>query len=169
MQVLAHVAALFTLTLALHLVWWRIALPVHQRRGLLRLFSALLVVYLGASAVLAERWPTAVLAPAELAQVGLCYVSLMLSYVATYSMIEADSPTLSLLLFVSGQGAEGRLREDLESFLLGRSVLQDRLEAMLVDGMLVERDGRYHLATGSFLAFRLILAYKRLFDSGQGG
>lgn len=143
-----------------HLVWWRIALPRRQRAALLGLFL-LGGVVLAPFASLFLGW--AGLAPLSFVQwlnVGLAIVAFALAYVVTYSALEADSPTLSLVRYIARSGSDGVTEDELREFMASRPFVGARLSALVEEGMVHEREGRIHLAEHPYTLFKLVLLHR---------
>jgi hypothetical protein len=103
--------------------------------------------------------------------VALAVVAFTLAYVATYSALEADSPTLSLVRHIAAAGASGVREQELASFMSSRPFVGARLSALLEEGMIHEREGRIHLAQHPYTLFRLVLLHREkvLGLTHQGG
>jgi hypothetical protein len=161
MAIFLTTLALFLTALGLHLILWRVRLPRYHTRTLLMLFGFILGGWLAA-------WPFHRMELFQVVHVCLFYVSLCFYYVITYTAIEGDSPTLSLIrhLAVRGRGISSR---ELHEFLEERPFIKARIAALLHDGLLREENGRYFLAGRGSLFFRLILAFRRLYGSIERG
>lgn len=81
----------------------------------------------------------------EWLHVAVVYVPVSLAYIASYSAVEEDSPSLRIVRYVADAGASGRSRDDLSSILNNDVLLGSRFEAMVRDGLVVESGGRYAL------------------------
>ncbi len=143
---------------------WRVRLPQSQLKTLLLIFvvawcGAVFVAWLG-------NWRLVRFADGQTV-VGflyfcLCYWAAALSYVITYSAMEADSPTLSLTWHLHRRGAEGVSHEEVEEFFRQRPFVGARVKALVVDNIFIEESGGYRLASGKYLFFRLILGYRKV-------
>jgi hypothetical protein len=160
MSVFVAIVLLLGVLFAVHLVWWRIALPRRQRAVLLGLFLigglalapvvALLLELLGFGALSFVQW----------LNVGLAVVAFSLAYVVTYSALEADSPTLSLVRHIASAGANGVREEELCEFMASRPFVGARLSALVDEGMVRERGGRIHLAEHPYTLFKMVLLHR---------
>ncbi len=161
MNVLLALGSILGLLFVVHLAWWRIRLPQRQR-------PALLVLFLGGGVVLAPvvAWGVhaAGLQPLSWIQwlnVALGVLAFTLAYVVTYSALEADSPTLSLMRRVAQGGGAGVTVGQLEEFMNERPFVAARLSALIEEGMLLERGERFFLAEHPYTLFRLVLFHRR--------
>jgi hypothetical protein len=152
---------LFSTAFLLHLLWWKIRLPKRQLPALFKGF--VLFFPLGLEGVnLCGQWPAALFISPATAVVGLLYFALVITYVITYSALEADSPTLSLIRWIA-QRPDGATEKELESFMANRPFIHARLKALDVDKMTTQRDGRLFLNGQPSLFFRLIIAWRKLY------
>lgn len=145
---------------ALHLVWWRVALPRRQR-------AVLLVLFLGGGIVLAPlvAWLVGSLGFAPLSwvewlNVALAVVAFALAYVVTYSALEADSPTLSLVRHIAAAGRGGLAEVELGEFMASRPFVGARLTALVDEGMVYEKEDRIILAEHPYTLFRMVLFHR---------
>ena len=165
---LAFIAfGLFLTAFLLHLVWWRIRLPKQQLTALFKGFVLFFPLGLGALKA-GGYWPaTPFISPAT-AVVGLLYFALVITYVITYSALEGDSPTLSLMRWVA-QHPEGVSEKELEAFIASRPFIQARLRALEADDLTEVRDGAVFIKGRPSLFFRLILGWRALYGSIERG
>ena len=158
MSIFLTTLALFAGSLAAHFVIWKVRLPKRQIKALLIIFTAVFLPWLALSlASHAELF--AVL------RVALYYWSISLCYTITYSAVEGDSPTLSLMRFVASSESEGRTVEEITRFMDERPFLGARLAALLKSGLVREQNGRYAIVGKQPLAFRLVLGFRNLYGS----
>lgn len=87
------------------------------------------------------------------------YSAASLCYLITYTGIESNSPTLSLLLYLSAH--PGRSKEELFHFLKKHDVVTKRLDSMLQTGFLIQEKENIQLPKKPFLVFRIILWYRK--------
>lgn len=87
------------------------------------------------------------------------YGAASLCYLITYTGIESDSPTLSLLLYLNNH--PGRSKEELSHFLKDRNVVAKRLDSMFQAGFLIKEKENIRLPKKPFLVFRIILWYRK--------
>lgn len=164
MRVAAFALGLLALAFVIHLVVWRLR-PGWQR------ISTLLAVLLGTLALVSLA---SLLAPPSLVawlpasgaawcQVALFHVSVSLAYTVLYSALEADSPSLCLVLYVS-RSPGGRTRDELRELLARRPLIGDRLAAAQQGDLLQEDEaGRWVLSPkGVWLARCFALAQRLL-------
>jgi len=143
-----------------HLVWWRLALPRRQRAALLVLFFVGSLILAPVAGVVLGKVGVEPLSWIQWLNVALAVVAFTLAYVVTYSALEADSPTLSLVRHIAAAGASGVREEELATFMASRPFVGARLSALLEEGMIHEREGRIHLAEHPYTLFRLVLLHR---------
>ncbi len=148
----------------IHLTLWRWRLPAAQLRALLAIF---LSVFVAACLLLISGVLSLDFSPEGGKLVGFLYFAMSywaasLCYVITYSAMEGDSPTLSLTRHLHRKGAAGISHEEVEEFFRQRPFVGARVKALVTDNIFMEESGGYRLASGRYLFFRLILAYRRV-------
>ena len=156
MRIFFTTLVLFLAAFGVHFVLWKVRLPKNHTRALLVIYACVFVLWLAVHIVRGE-------ALLPMAQVGLYYWAVSLCYIITYSAVEGDSPTLSLMRFLSENGGEGRSREEIARFMEARPFIAARIAALINSGLIYEREGRYQLAGRPSLGFRLILGFRRLY------
>jgi hypothetical protein len=149
-------------SLAIHVVVWKIRLPRRQIISVLIIFAIVLCFWLVYALIQGVALPT-------LLHVALFQVSAGLSYAITYSAIEADSPTLSLMNFLAEGGPAGVPAAEVFGFLSQRPFAKARLAALLASGLIRLQNDRYILAGNGSLAFRVVLGYRRLYGPVSKG
>ena len=94
---------------------------------------------------------------------ALCYLSL-------YTAIEADSPTLSLLHFLSTHGGTGVTKSGMQAFIASRPFVKTRLDQLTKSGFVREQRGQLAVASPDSLLFTLFNAFRRVMGrEGLGG
>ena len=163
MSVFLSGMGLFALALVAHVILWKVRLPKHHTPTLLGIFFLLLV----------PSFPLAMIQGLPLLEIlhaALLYVSLSLCYVITYSAIEGDSPTLSLMRFVAEKPLQGRTLHEIEAFFAERPFIRARISAPLHSSLVREENGRYLIQGSPSLPFRLILQFRRIYgEIPKGG
>lgn len=163
MKVCFSAVGLFLFSFLVHLIIWKIKLPRQQIKTLLMIFAAALALW-----VIAFGARSAELV--EILHVALFYGSISLCYVITYSAIEADSPTLSLIRFLADAKAAGRSRDEIRQFMALRPFVRARLAALERSGLIRQEGSRYLAAGPQPLSFRVILGFRRLYGPiSKGG
>lgn len=160
MSLVLTIVSILAVIFSVHLVWWRIAPPRRQRAWLLALFLVGGAVVAPPVAWLLGQSGLASLSWIEWLNVALAILAFALAYVVTYSALEADSPTLSLVRFVAEAGEAGAEEADLRRFMAARPFVTARLSALVEEGMVAEKNGRIVLQDHPYTLFRLVLFYR---------
>jgi hypothetical protein len=158
---------LFFVAFLFHLLWWKIRLP---RRQLPTLFRWLVVFLpLGLCGLnLIGLWPSSWLLSPASALVALIYLSLTITYVITYSALEGDSPTLSLMRWIASH-PNGVSESELDGFMASRPFIQARLKALDDDGLTELRGERVFIKGRPSLFFRIVLGWRSLYGPMEKG
>lgn len=152
---------------------WRVHLPKRQTKVICLLFfgflcSGSLVFWKHGTelSVLGLRPPDNL---AQFLQFWLYYVSLTLAYVITYSAVEADSPSLIIIMKIAETGTRGLSREGLEALIDDEILVGARLEDLLTDEMAELRGGKYRLKTKGTVMAQLFRFYRKVMGAKKGG
>ncbi len=167
MLVFSVTVLLLAVSLTAHLLLWKIRLPKNHIPALLMIFASVLTAALVSAGVfeVTHRGAGGFASIPQYLHIVVFYVSASLAYIAAYSGIEVDSPTLSLMIFISKGGAAGVAQGDASRFLAQCPFIKTRLTGLL-ESKLVQQDGdRLVLAGTGSVFFRLILAYRKLYGS----
>lgn len=158
---------------ALHLALWRIHLPRRQTRAILLLFFgtgggtlALLPWLVASLPALGLRSPPALESYLSLA---VFITAATLSYMITYSAVEADSPSLVMALAVRGAGPSGLSIDDFHARLDETVLLEPRMRDLVRDGLCRLEGHRYSLTPKGWRMARIFLLHRRLLGLGKGG
>jgi len=163
MSILLWGIAFFAITFLIHLFIWRFRRPKNPVRALIFLFSCVISFGL---IILYYLWAEDLF--------GVLYIaifscSVFISYLLTYSAIEADSPSLVVVLRIYNAGRSGMSFKDIESHLGDDLLVLPRVKD-LVDAGLVDFDGnRYKInKKGTMFLYPFIL-YRNFLRLGKGG
>jgi hypothetical protein len=164
----AALASLAVLALV-HLVLWRVRRPAGQYVALLGLAAGVLVAALAVRSALdtGTDWT-----PARtldyLNQITL-FTVLALAYISTYSAVQADSPTMTILLRIAAAGPGGLTRRELSDDLIDEVLVIPRLNDLVIGGMVDLRGGRYVVARRGALFGRVHARYRAMLGMEKGG
>ena len=163
MQIFLITGALFLVSFLAQMVIWRVRLPDQQTRALLVIFAITFGLWLVGAVVFS-------MTIVDVLHVALFYLSISLCYVITYTAIEADSPTLSLIRFLADAKTQGRSTEEIRRFMALRPFVRARLAALARSGLIREEGSRYVAVGQPPLSFRVILGFRRLYGPiSKGG
>ena len=169
MRILSFSLLLFLYAFIVHWVVWRISLPKRQSQALFIIFMAVLGVGLTAPSFfpfLAEHAPQDVL---DYIHVVLFHIPATLGYIATYSALEGESPSISMVKFVAESGEIGRDKSEFTQIINQSTLIDLRIEAMIQNNWMIDTDGQYQLTPkGEHLARLFATAQKLLGIQGGG-
>jgi hypothetical protein len=131
--------------------------------GLFSIASVVLFAAFGhGSGDVAAHW-------AATARLALILASLSLAYIAVYSAIEDDSPSMAMVKMAWKSGAKGCGEPDFQLVMDDRLFLDRRLDAMERDGWIAKRGGAVTLTRlGTFWA-KLFRRAQLLLRMDEGG
>jgi hypothetical protein len=168
MEIVLYALGLFGCAFVVHLVIWRVAMPRQHTRALLVIFFVVLAVGCLAplTSFLGRYGPGNVW---DYMAVVFFFGSGSLAYIAFYSAIEEDSPSLALVKAVAETGDEGMGREKCHEVIGDDFLVNRRLEVMVRDGMLRREGDRYYLGRKGEQMFCIFEASARFFGLPRGG
>ena len=173
MMVLLFGTALFALAFVIHFIVWKIQLPRRQTKVLLLIFfSTLLLGTMGfwfspaSFRVLGLAFPKSL---PEYIHISLYFIALTIAYIITYSAIEADSPTLVMVLRIDRSGSEGLKKETFEAEMSDDLLIKPRVRDLLVAKMTVLDGGIYRLTHKGKMFVKIFILYRKLLNAPKGG
>ena len=153
--------ALFMLSLALHVIVWRIRRPISYRAWL----PALVIIFGPVAAAIA--W-SVVASPQDLAAVLFLHGSLAAVYVIGYTLVSAFSPSLELLKLLDRTPA-GLPTSSLRLPFLAGALTGDRIDNLTAAGLVKEDGARLALGPRGMQLTRLVLFYRHAIGLPDGG
>jgi len=166
MNVLIWSAGLFLTGFLLHLVWWRIQIPHHQVRALLFWFFGLLVLMLAAHGISGtgdvSTMPLPFRGPADFLHALVMYVPVVLAYIVTYTAVQVDSPSFTMILLIAESGPNGIDEHHFYSTLNDDLLVRPRIRDLVRDQMAVLDKDLYRITPKGNRFIQAILLYRRL-------
>ena len=173
MRFLAPGLLAFALLIAAHVAVWRTRRPAGQYAALARLAIGSLAVALAGfhaarvAFVPAPAWLP--LSPLDHFTAIVLYAALVLVHVTTYSAVQADSPTMTILLHIDGAGAAGATRDELAARLDDRALVVPRLGDLVTAGLVRLERGRYVIAPRGIAVVAPHTRFRRWLKMEKGG
>lgn len=173
MRSLASSLVVFFLLLLSQLVVWRIRKPAGHYTLLSILSLAVLIFSLGSfygiQSMISGSARFLPVTALDFWNFVMLYAALTLSYMITYSAVQADSPIMTILLWIQQSGSEGLTREEMLAELNDQILVIPRLEDLVVGKLVMVRRGRYVIGPrGAFLA-KIYISYRALLKMERGG
>ena len=155
----------FSLILGVHFFYWRIWQPEAALRTLTFLFFVGLVSC-GVLLAFVDREVSA----CRLVYVACLYGTFALSYLITYTAVDSDSPTLSLIVKFHRKTDRRLSESELQEFISARPFVRSRIDQLLRDGLVMKAgDGRLQLTGSSLALLDVFDAYRRLIGRTNSG
>lgn len=163
---------LFIAAFLFHVVIWRIKRPAHSVKVLVALFLLVLMVGIIVLMHFAYAYPDLLIIPHKLVNyvhIAVFFLSLFTLYLFSYSAIEADSPSLVIVMRVAQAGKDGLPREKIEESLVDNLLVEPRLQD-LVDAKLVDLAGAvYKINKKGIFFIKPFIAFREFLGLGKGG
>lgn len=172
MSVLFYGALFFLSAFLVHFIVWRLCLPRLQTDTLLMIF-----VLVGAAGILMlkSRQGLCLLGIAapeafwDYLRLSFFYMAAALAYIISYSAIEADSPSLVIVLRIAEAGPAGLAERRLGELMTNEILVLPRLEDLVRDGFAAFADEKYSLTPKGDRFIGIFLFFRRLLGRGKGG
>lgn len=172
MSVLLWSCVLFVLAFGAHLLVWKIKLPIRQTKALLQIFFGTWVV----AVIWAQFNPTfslfGIFLPSHITgyvHMAIFHTAFTLAYMITYSALEADSPTLVMIMSIKMAGAVGLEKNKLEEALNDDILVKPRVSDLLRDQMVYLDRGKYMLTSKGRLFIFILKTYREILRAPKGG
>jgi len=147
-------------------------LPKRQVKTLLQLFFAVM----GAGVLLLAVFPSirlwGVSAPRglnEYIHIMVFFISLTLAYMITYSALEADSPSLVMVMKIESAGSGGLPKEEFDKSMNDDILVKPRVNDLLIDHMACLDGDKYKLTQKGVLFANIFIFYRKLLNVKKGG
>ena len=151
------------------LLLWRIRAPRKGITALLIIFTGVLCAGLLSAQMLNRAYGCSPAGFWEFLHVIIFYVPVMLGCIVTYSALEEDSPSMTIVGFVEQAGEKGRSRGQIGQIISDEALILPRIDTLVNTGWIECRDNTYRsTAKGRFYSELLALAPKLLNISREG-
>lgn len=160
MHVLSCGLIFFSIAFILHFIIWKIRIPRRQTNALFAIFFGICIlgIFLFAKSGFFESLYIFVL-----------FSSLTLAYIITYSAIEVDSPSLSLVTAFDNNAKAGLSREDISKFMTDSKLVIPRISDLVRDKLVYSDSGKFKLTAKGKNFIRIFILYRRLLGAQKGG
>jgi hypothetical protein len=166
MAVLQWGLILFLGALLIHIAFWRVRKPASPLKALLLIFLTVTAAGLAAlyacDRVVGLASPGTLDSPAAYLHTLLLTVSMSQAYMVSYTLLEWDSPTLTIVTRIARAGKGGVSEADLVQLADKLPFIESRIECLIREGIIIEKGGRYIVSSEPHLFYRFILSYRRL-------
>ncbi len=173
MLVLLYSLLLFSMAFVFHIVLWKIRLPKRQTKVLLQIFFGTLIIgvlsLISISLLIPEFDNLIPMKPPEYLHICLIFTSLTLSYMITYSALEADSPTLVMVMTIAKAGVEGLDKKEFDQRLNDDLLIKPRIRDLIIDKMAYIYGDKYKLSRKGILFARIFIVFRKLLNASKGG
>jgi hypothetical protein len=172
-KVLIWGMGIFFISLILHLIVWRISVPGRGMKVLLQIFFGTLtttILFLCAGSAISAGFgsfaPDGVLGYVH---VSIFFSALALAYTITYSAIEADSPSIGMIMKIAGSGADGLPEGEFEGALTDDVLIRPRIEDLINDELIFLDKDIYRLTAKGATFIHPFIMYRKLLNLQKGG
>jgi len=98
------------------------------------------------------------------------YTSLTLAYLATYSAIEVDSPSLAIVKIIADNASSGLEREEVCDILNDEILVKRRIDDLIKDKMIyLTGDNRYRITKKGLIVANIFITFRSILKAPKGG
>lgn len=151
---------LFIAAFLLHLIIWKIRIPRRQTNTLLGIFFGIYI--LGILLFVRPEF-------FEGLYIFVFFASLTLAYIITYSAVEVDSPSLSLVMAFNKSASFGLSRENISEFMTDEKLVIPRINDLVRDKLIYVDSGKYKLTAKGKNFIIIFILYRKLLGAQKGG
>jgi len=160
-SIVVFVSIAFLAALVAQVILWRVQLPRNHFMMLLVIFVLFLLLGIFGLRLVAD-WTYSLL-------FVQCYGVLALSYISFYSLIEGQSPSLSLVMAVHRKGAGGLSLVEVDELMSIEDVVGIRIRELERDNLIFTKNSTYRLTRKGMLLARLFGCGRRVLGIEKGG
>ena len=160
-SIVVFVSIAFLAALVTQIILWRVRLPRNHFKMLLIIFAAFLLLGIIGLGFVAG-WIYSLL-------FAQCFGLLALSYISFYSLIEGQSPSLSLVMAVHRKGAGGLSLVEVDELMSMEDVIGIRIRELERDNLIFTKNSTYRLTRKGMLLARLFGCGRRVLGIEKGG
>lgn len=165
MNVLGYGLLAFLFAFLIHFIIWKVRVPKkNQTVVLLEIFFGVLVlsVFLKGTSSFYDF----------LAYIFL-YISLTFAYITTYSAIEVDSPSVTMILTIAKESTKdsnvGLDREAFYSRMNNEVLIVPRIKDLVKDKMIFFEKDKYRLTAKGLFLVNIFIWWRKLMNAPKGG
>ena len=172
MRILFWGSFLFCFAFLIHLIVWKIRLPKRQTKTLLCIFFGTLLI--GLIGLWSAKFILQIntLAPEAISEyfhIFLFVTSLTLAYMITYSALEADSPSLIMIMSIANAASNGLPQEKFKQLMTDDMLSIPRIQDLLRDKMVFVEKGKYKLTLKGLVFVHIFIVYRHILNISQKG
>ncbi|OGH51475.1 MAG: hypothetical protein A3G13_01865 [Candidatus Levybacteria bacterium RIFCSPLOWO2_12_FULL_37_7] len=156
----------------IHFIVWKIKIPKRQTRALISIFFLVLVVFIIGILVVQGFNIHCSFLPGTLPQylhISLFVISIMLAYIITYSALEADSPSLVMVMEIHKAGQYGLPVESFKQAMTDEVLVIPRVSDLVRDKLIYLEEKKCVLTGKGKLFANIFIFYRHLLNLNKGG
>ena len=173
MKILFFGSAIYCLSFLVHIIVWGVRLPRAHTKTIVRIFLGTLIISLFTLWVTSRCYQryASFIPHSGLEYVHIClfFISLTLAYLSFYTAVEADSPSLVMVMHISDAGGKGLDKGALREMANNDTLVKPRLTDLLNAKMVCRVDNRYRLTTSGLIFVSIFIFYRNLLKAEKGG
>jgi len=173
MSALVYGILIFIISFLIHLIVWKTHLPKKKHIIiLLGIFGGVLAIsvfILKSSSSIVFYGVTPPQSFLDYIELSLLYISLTLAYTATYSAVEVDSPSLTIVLSIAKAAPAGLNKEKLYNEMTDEVLMKPRIRDLVTDGLVCKDKDKYRITSAGIFLADVIILWRKLLNAPKGG
>jgi len=163
----------FSFVIVSQLIVWRVRRPLGHYTALSALSLAVLIlspgIFYSVQSMISGSVRFLPITALDYWNFFVFYTALTLSYLVTYSAVQADSPTMTILLRIDQSGLDGHTLEEIMAELNDQVLVVPRLDDLVVGNLIELRGDRYAVTSRGALLAKIYIFYRALLKMERGG
>ena len=172
MSVLIFGSSVFFVYFLIHLIIWKLKVPKRQTIALLKIFFLTLVLFVIFMIISSLSGQCNDYIPKNMSDylhIFFLSLSLNLAYIITYTALEADSPSLVIILSIAEAGLNGISKKEFEQKMNNDILVNPRIKDLLLDKLVYLDSNIYKLTKKGILFISIFIIYRNLLNAPKGG
>lgn len=162
MKILVWTSTAFLTAFLVHIIIWKIQVPKKQTISLIKIFFSTLTIFF----IILYYLRSDIF---EYINVFIFFISLTFAYLFTYTALEADSPSLLMIMEIANAGFSGLSKEKLEKSMNDNLLVKPRIQDLARDNFVIIKNGKYKLTKSGRVFVSIFIAYRKLLNAPKGG
>ena len=161
MSVLGYGLLAFLFAFLVHFTIWKIHVPTkNQTVVLLKIFFGVLILSVFMKGACSFY---------DFLAFVLLYISLAFSYITTYSAIEVDSPSVTMILAIAKESHSGLDKEVFYSRMDNENLVVPRIKDLVKDKMISYENDKYRLTAKGLFLVNIFIWWRKFMNAPKGG
>jgi len=156
----------FLIVLVIHIAIWRLIKPKKHMSSIFAIFLVIpFIIFIGLFVLSIQE---KLFNFTELLKTSLLYLVLACAYIQTYPPAQANAPSLQIIHLIGKSKSKGLTEEEIMNIFNLNNLVQDRIDDLIVEGFVLEEDGKLYLKNKGKILSTTFYFYRKLYGLSQG-